>query len=281
VTEEQLKEYFQNFDYVVSEIDASGQKVHIKRKPAIASIKMGQMKEKSAKFAYILYDTVGASQKAIQIYDGNNPFAGDVPLRVEVWQSKDEHEREKKRKEFHQTHELIKAICQQNNPVQNYPPRTQHPRNAGGQGQNQDGGRGHRQGRSGNRGGGYGNRSGRPAYGNVGQRLQPAQAPPQQVFQGLLPLPLLNIDDLKSLTDPEERKQFVGNHIYPIIDNAFSGALAGRITGMLLDESVIDFTKLLTDQKYITDKSFEANQLLLNSLNQVPPQGQVDQQVSQ
>jgi hypothetical protein len=84
----------------------------------------------------------------------------------------------------------------------------------------------------------------------------------------MLPLPLLNIDDLKVITVPETRKQFVGNQIYPIIASSFGDALAGRITGMLIDESVIDFTKLLTNQEYFTKKTQEAHQLLLQSIQQ-------------
>lgn len=86
------------------------------------------------------------------------------------------------------------------------------------------------------------------------------------MFQGLLLLPLHNIDDLKAIQQPEERKNYVGNQIYPIILGSFGEALAGRITGMLIDESVIDFVKLLTDQKYFTTKTQEAHALLLSSI---------------
>jgi hypothetical protein len=64
------------------------------------------------------------------------------------------------------------------------------------------------------------------------------------------------------------RKQFVGNQIYPIIQSTFGEALAGRITGMLIDETVIDFTKLLTNQQYLTTKTYEAHSLLLASIQQ-------------
>ena len=37
---------------------------------------------------------------------------------------------------------------------------------------------------------------------------------------------------------------------------------------MLIDETVIDFTKLLTNQAYFTQKTFEAHTLLLASIQQ-------------
>lgn len=49
-------------------------------------------------FAYILYDTVAASQKAIQTFDQSNVF-GSRPLLVEQWVSKEEKDQEKKKKE--------------------------------------------------------------------------------------------------------------------------------------------------------------------------------------
>ena len=75
------------------------------------------------------------------------------------------------------------------------------------------------------------------------------------MFQQQLPLPLLNIQDLDVIVDKDARKNFVGNQIYPIIDGSFGNVNAGRITGMLLDEAVIDFKRLLTDQTYFTAKA--------------------------
>ena len=53
-----------------------------------------------------------------------------------------------------------------------------------------------------------------PIYGAM-----PGQFPPQPVPQQapLLPLPVVNINELRAITDPSERKNFVGNLIYPII----------------------------------------------------------------
>jgi RNA recognition motif-containing protein len=103
VTEEKLKEVFSDFSYYEIEVDATGQRTTTKKEPAIVSIKMGTQKGKDTKFAYILYQTVGASQRAMQLFDGNNPFGGIIPLKVDIWQSKDDHEREKKRRETNQT----------------------------------------------------------------------------------------------------------------------------------------------------------------------------------
>jgi len=55
---------------------------------------------------------------------------------------------------------------------------------------------------------------------------------------------------LATIADPNEKKQFVGNAIYPSIENAFGPLFAGKITGMLLDENVVDFYQLLTNLGY-------------------------------
>eukprot|EP00351_Strombidinopsis_sp_SopsisLIS2011_P002209 CAMPEP_0116877882 /NCGR_PEP_ID=MMETSP0463-20121206/9633_1 /TAXON_ID=181622 /ORGANISM="Strombidinopsis sp, Strain SopsisLIS2011" /LENGTH=76 /DNA_ID=CAMNT_0004525549 /DNA_START=1715 /DNA_END=1945 /DNA_ORIENTATION=+ len=68
---------------------------------------------------------------------------------------------------------------------------------------------------------------------------------------------------LAELTDAGERKNFVGNTIYDSIHKA-TGDQAGKITGMLLDESVVDFTKLLQDTAYLNEKVTEAFYLLKN-----------------
>ena len=44
-----------------------------------------------------------------------------------------------------------------------------------------------------------------------------------------------------------EKKQAVGNLIYPCIQAAYGDLYVGKITGMLLDEKVVDFQKLVTD----------------------------------
>lgn len=62
-----------------------------------------------------------------------------------------------------------------------------------------------------------------------------------------------------------DKSNFVGNTIYGLIQSQFGEQFAPRITGMLLDEKVIDFKQLLTDEQYFRSKVNEANQLLVQS----------------
>lgn len=78
----------------------------------------------------------------------------------------------------------------------------------------------------------------------------------------------MNPADLSNIANPQDRKTFVGNAIYGIIEQFFGQQFAGRITGMLIDENVINFTSLLTDQSYFTTKAHEAYQLLLSAQQQ-------------
>ena len=77
----------------------------------------------------------------------------------------------------------------------------------------------------------------------------------------MLPRPEADINDLAGIQDAGERRQFVGNAIYASIEAAY-GANAGKITGMLLDENVVDFTSLLTNQAYLSQKAREAMNLI-------------------
>lgn len=90
----------------------------------------------------------------------------------------------------------------------------------------------------------------------------------------LLPLPQINIAELDAIpvANPEGRKNFVGNAIYPIIQGRFGEQLAGRITGMLIDEKLVNFTQLLTNQNFFTTKCLEAQQLLVNAMQQAQAQ---------
>jgi len=56
-----------------------------------------------------------------------------------------------------------------------------------------------------------------------------------------LQLPQVNVAELGQLTSAEDRKNFVGNAIYPIIDQRLGPDFAGRITGMLIDENLVNF----------------------------------------
>lgn len=62
--------------------------------------------------------------------------------------------------------------------------------------------------------------------------------------------------------EPAERRQEIGNSIYPAIAQVF-GEAAGKITGMLLDnEKVVDPIRLISDGQYLQQKAMEAAQLL-------------------
>ena len=130
---------------------------------------------------------------------------------------------------------------------------------------------------NGNRGGHRGGRGGRGGNGgnrNQSQRTN-SQNGQQQQLQAVLPLPLVNIKDLEELKTADERKNFVGNLIYPIVAT-LNADLAGRITGMLIDEKLVNFKDLLTNQQYFNNKCREAQALLVNALQsqQVPVQVQ-------
>ena len=64
----------------------------------------------TSNFAYIMYDNVQNAQKAIQKFDGTNPFGGTQPISVEMWVGKEEKEHEKKQRENRQTRQLISAL---------------------------------------------------------------------------------------------------------------------------------------------------------------------------
>lgn len=80
---------------------------------------------------------------------------------------------------------------------------------------------------------------------NQQQPMQQQQAAPGQT--GPLTLPSVNADQLDSLKTAEERENFVGNSIYNAIFTAFGEHEAPTITGMILDESAVDYKQLLTD----------------------------------
>jgi len=140
---------------------------------------------------------------------------------------------------------------------------------------NRGGNRGNYRGgnRGGNRGGHRGgnnqypnqNRQNQQQFGNKPQQqmgmpnAQVAQPTPQGQQPGmqLLALPQVNMAQFDQLQG-EDKSNFVGNSIYGIIQGKFGDEFAPRITGMLLDEKVIDFKQLLTDAQYFTVKVNEA-----------------------
>lgn len=93
------------------------------------------------------------------------------------------------------------------------------------------------------------------------QQMQPAQS--QQT--GQLLMPKVDATQLDGLKTTEERENFVGNRIYPAILTAFGDQEAPTITGMILDESAVDYKELLSNQAYFVAKINEARNVLKNS----------------
>lgn len=83
--------------------------------------------------------------------------------------------------------------------------------------------------------------------------------PPQEML-----LPPVDVDQLDKLTG-DDRNNFVGNHIYQTIHQTYGEEYAPTITGMLLDESAVDFKLLLTENQYFQAKAREAYELLVQS----------------
>ena len=79
-----------------------------------------------------------------------------------------------------------------------------------------------------------------------------------------MPLPQVDLAELNKLS-ADQRPQFVGNNIYASIQMACGDDMAPRITGMLIDENVVNFTNLLSDVNYFNTKVKEAYTLLAAS----------------
>jgi len=92
---------------------------------------------------------------------------------------------------------------------------------------------------------------------NMQQQIKP-QPPKQQVLN----LPQIDIAQLDQLQG-DDRRTFVGNNIYETIQGVFGDELAPIITGTLLDENVVDFKQLLSNNQYFTGRVNEAHQLLV------------------
>lgn len=106
--------------------------------------------------------------------------------------------------------------------------------------------------------------------------MNQGQQPPQQqqpAQQNTLQLPQINVEELDQLQG-DERNNFVGNNIYMPIMQAFGEEFAPTITGMLLDESAVDFKLLLSQNQYFVSKAREAYELLVQSKNQQSQEGQ-------
>jgi hypothetical protein len=59
---------------------------------------------------------------------------------------------------------------------------------------------------------------------------------------------------LNNVQNAEARRTFVGNAVYPVILNVFGNdqTLAGKLTGMIIDENAVNIALLLQDQNYLS-----------------------------
>jgi hypothetical protein len=92
--------------------------------------------------------------------------------------------------------------------------------------------------RGGNRGGNKGSSVNRGQRKTSAGKTAEQPATPQTP---LIALPEVNIAELEEKEAGDVRKNFVGNAIYPRIEASFGAALAPNITGMLLDEEIVDY----------------------------------------
>ena len=75
----------------------------------------------------------------------------------------------------------------------------------------------------------------------------------------------MDLNKLHAIQEPDQRRQEIGNVIYPIIQQQYQ-AHASKITGMLIEnEQVVDPIKLVTDISYLQQKAHEAFTLLQES----------------
>jgi hypothetical protein len=52
--------------------------------------------------------------------------------------------------------------------------------------------------------------------------------------------PEVDLHFFNSIIDPGDKRNYIGNSIYPVIEEKTGEVFAGKITGMLLDETVVD-----------------------------------------
>lgn len=119
VTEDQVREKFSGFPVqILKGVDAEGKKIYEQSTANIISLKVNSAQQfstepdapKPSQYAYIMYDSVQAAQRAIQSLDGTYIFGGTRPLSVEMWVSKDEKEKEKKLRDDRQAKQLVTAL---------------------------------------------------------------------------------------------------------------------------------------------------------------------------
>ncbi len=194
------------------------------------------------KQAFVLYETVEMAQNAIRSLDQTRPF-GLTPIEVQFWVSRVDLQQEREDRQKQEMKRLIQSgLHDLQAQFFGAPPQ-------------------------GRRGRGVA-RGGRPQAGQNRPQQQPRKksAPKSQERKAqpqptLLPLPQVDKDLLAATESLNDRKQLIGNAIYAAMAPAV-GEHAGKITGMLLDEKVVDLNKLTSDQKYFSDLVGEAQRLL-------------------
>lgn len=94
------------------------------------------------------------------------------------------------------------------------------------------------------------------------QKSENKDKPATQVHP-VVPLPnAQSVAALATMKDMNEKKQFIGNMIYPCIQSVYGDAMVGKITGMLLDEKVVNLDLLVTNQQYLSDYAGQAKKML-------------------
>jgi len=95
------------------------------------------------------------------------------------------------------------------------------------------------------------------------------QAIPQQHMQGAGG----QQEDLASKlssASPQEQKQILGEHLYPLISNVCKPELVGKITGMLLEMDNTELLVLLESPELLSARVSEASRVLQQSANPEP-----------
>lgn len=78
-----------------------------------------------------------------------------------------------------------------------------------------------------------------------------------------VPLPPADmVAQIAAIPSLNEKKQFIGNLIYPCIQAAYGEQFVGKITGMLLDEKVVNLDLLVSNQKYLSEIAGQAKNML-------------------
>lgn len=195
----------------------------------IISIKLKVKDTGRFNHAYVLYESVEMCQQAIRNLDKTRPFGNNQPIDVEFWVSKVDLQAEREAKQKEQMQKFFSsAIYEIKNELGGRKPfrrnnNNRHPHHqAGGQRQGQTQGRGGKPMASSERKNSKDNQ-------RVKSQNKDKQAPAQNFgqatpAQNFVQVPLPNaqqVQALAAISDIQEKKQCVGNMIYPCIQQAY------------------------------------------------------------